>query len=84
MDGGVRSRFGRDLPLLDLDYVFCVRSLGSFSYREFDRLPLFEAFEAGTLNCGMMHEDIAARGALNESVTLGVVKPLHFSLFSFH
>jgi hypothetical protein len=69
---------------LNLDYVFCVRSLGTFCHGELDRFALFKAFEAGTLDRGVMHEDIGAGGTLNKAVALGIVKPLDFALFSFH
>ena len=83
MAGGGPARGGTSLRL-NFHYVFRMRSFGAFSYGEFDRLSLFEALEAGTLNRRVMHEDIAARVTLYEAVSFGVVKPLDFTLFSYH
>ena len=46
---------------------------------EFDLLALFECPEAGTLNRREVNEHVVAALALNESVALGDVEPLHLA-----
>lgn len=79
-----RSRQLTGPPQLDFCDVLSVRSLWAVGYSKFNVFTLFEALEAAALDCGMMHEDIAARRPLNESVALGVIKPLNLTLFSIH
>jgi hypothetical protein len=48
-----------------------------------DGLALIQALVAAGLDGGEMDEDIFSAGALNESVSLGSIEPLHDTLF-FH
>jgi hypothetical protein len=49
---------------------------------EVDRIALIQHFESLFLDGGKMDEDIFARGPLDESITLGTVKPLHYTVFA--
>jgi hypothetical protein len=48
---------------------------------EVDRIALIQHFESLFLDGGKMDEYIFARGPLDESITLGTVKPLHYTAF---
>ena len=61
--------------------VFRLQSLRTFGYVEPYRLPFLEATKATRLDGGEMHEDIFAILAGNKAKALGIVKPLHCSLF---
>ena len=56
--------------------VPCLRTLRTVDDLELDRLTLFQGPEAVATDCGVVHEDVAATLAFNESVALGVVEPL--------
>src|SRR5215510_9812849 len=62
--------------LARLGDVAGLRSLRTVDDLEFDLLAFLERPEAGSLNRGEVHEHVVAAFALNESVALGVVKPL--------
>src|SRR5688500_1649269 len=47
---------------------------------ELDFLPFGECLEAVHRDGGEMHEHVVATFLLNETVALGVIEPLHFSL----
>src|SRR5687768_1670697 len=61
---------------LGLSDVTGLWSLGSVNDFELDGLPLFQGPEAGALNRGVVHEDVAAALAFDEPITLSVVEPL--------
>ena len=61
---------------LGLGDVTGLWSLGSVNDFELDGLSLFQGPEAGALNRGVVHEDVAAALAFDEPITLGVVEPL--------
>ena len=61
---------------LGLGDVTGLWSLGSVNDFELDGLSLFQGPEAGTLNGGVVDEDVAAALAFDEPITLGVVEPL--------
>ena len=48
---------------------------------EFDRLALVQRLVSIRLNRREVHEDIFSRLALDESIALACIKPLHSSLF---
>jgi hypothetical protein len=61
--------------------VLCLPALGAFHHVELNCLTLLEGAEALCLNGGVVDENIFPALAADESETLGVVKPLHCSLF---
>ena len=61
--------------------VLSLPTLGSLDYVELDRLAFLERTEALRLDGGVMHEDILAVLAGNESETFCVIEPLHCALF---
>jgi hypothetical protein len=67
---------------LDLDYVCGLQALGTFIHRELHGLTLAERLEPSFLNGSVMDEDIVSGGALDETKSLGVVKPLDCTLLS--
>jgi len=79
-----RSRgSGLFMPLGGLEhlYVFGLPALLALGDLELHRLSLLQGAEAAGLNGGEMHKDILAVLAADETKPLGVVKPLHCSLF---
>jgi hypothetical protein len=86
---GYRQQKGRPKPSLfamllgDLQRlnVLCLPALGAFHHVKLNCLTLLEGAEALCLNGGVVNEDIFPALAADESETLGVVKPLHCSLF---
>src|ERR1700690_3175446 len=62
--------------------VACLEALRSFEQIELDGLAFIQRAIAILLNGGEMHEDILARGALDEPVSLRPVEPLHSPLLS--
>jgi hypothetical protein len=61
--------------------VLCLPALGAFDHVKLDLLSFLEAAEAGRLNRGEMYEYILSILAADETIALGVVKPLHCSCF---
>ena len=61
---------------LDLGNVAGLRALGSVNDLELHCLAFLERPEAVALNRRVVHEDVTASVALDESVPLGVVEPL--------
>jgi hypothetical protein len=61
--------------------VLCLPAFGAFHHVELNCLTLLESAEALCLNGGVVNENIFPALAADESETLGVVKPLHCSLF---
>jgi hypothetical protein len=65
-------------------YVLCLPALRAFYDAELHRLAFLKAAEAAVrLDRREMHEDVFAILTADESETLGIVKPLHCSLFHF-
>ena len=62
-------------------YVFSLQALGSLFHFELHRLTFLQAAETVRLDSREMHENILTALAGDESETLGIVKPLHCSLF---
>jgi hypothetical protein len=66
---------------LDRLDVLCLPSLGAFDYVKLHLLTFLEAAESARLDGGEMYEYILSILAADESIALGVVKPLHCSCF---
>ena len=69
---------------LDLGYLLRLQSFGTLGHTELYGITLVQRSESFCLDGRVVHENVIAGGALDESVTLGVVKPLHRTLFSGH
>jgi hypothetical protein len=61
--------------------VLCLPALGALHHVELNCLTLLKGAEALRLNGGVVDEYIFSALAADESKSLGVVKPLHCSLF---
>ena len=81
--GGRARTSARPFVMLEADDVLCLQALGALADFEFHSLALIQAPVSFRLNGRVMHENILAALALNESETLAGIKPLHSSLF-FH
>src|SRR5215469_7866050 len=62
-------------------HVFSLPALWALRHVELHGLALLQALEASRLDCREMHKNVFATLATNEAVALGVVEPLHCSLF---
>src|SRR5207245_8103673 len=71
MDGSWRT--------LDLSDVGRLQPLGPLGDLEFHLVALAQALEALGLNCAVVNEHVFAAVVLDETVPLGLVKPLHSS-----
>jgi hypothetical protein len=60
---------------------FGLQTLLALSHLEFHTLPFGKTAEAVGLNGGVMDEYVLTALALDKTKTLGIVKPLHCSLF---
>jgi len=69
------------LELLD---ALSLKTFGTLRYGELHRFALGERSVSFCLDGGVMDEDIISGSALDESIALRVVEPLHDTLFSFH
>jgi hypothetical protein len=76
----LRASAGQSLCLQNL-YVLCLEAFRPLNDVELDCLAFLKAPETVRLNCRKVHEDIFAVLAADKSKSLGVVKPLHCSLF---
>src|ERR1700733_2600765 len=61
--------------------VGCLPTLRSLNYIELHRLTLLKTLEAARVDCGVMGENVFAVLTADEAKPLGIVKPLHCSLF---
>jgi hypothetical protein len=62
--------------------VFRLQALWTLHHVKLHRLAFLQAAEAAGLDCREMHEDIPLAGVTaDETITLGVVEPLHCSFF---
>jgi hypothetical protein len=82
---GVNQRPGwyRYAPL-EADYALSLQTLGSLLDFKFHRLPFVEGLVALGLDGGEMDKNILAGLSLDETVSLGRIKPLDCSLLSAH
>jgi hypothetical protein len=65
-------------------YVLGLEALGAPLDLEFYLRAFLQSPVAGHLNSGKMDEHIFAARTLDESIALGGVKPLHYTLFSHY
>jgi hypothetical protein len=70
--------FGCGLDALD---VLCLPAFGAFDYVKLNLLTFLKAAEAVGLNGGEVNENVLAVLAADESIALGIVKPLYCSCF---
>src|SRR5208337_4287203 len=63
-------------------HVACLKALRAFEQIELDGLAFVQRAVAVLLDGRKMHEHVLARGALDESVSLRPIEPLHSTLFS--
>lgn len=68
---------------LEFHYLGSRKTFRALRNNEFNRVTFVERFEAFSLNCGVVHEDIVPGSTADKSITLFVIKPLYGSLF-FH
>ena len=66
---------------LDTLDVLCLPALGAFDHVKLHLLSFLQAAEAARLDGGEMYEYILTVLAADETIALGVVKPLHCSCF---
>jgi len=76
-----RSPLMPGFEILERPDVLGLQTLGTLRYLKFHALPFLQAAETAGLDGGEVHEYILATLAADESVTLGIVKPLNCSLF---
>ena|SRR5208282_1523368 len=69
------------LELLD---ALSLQAFGALRDCELDRFAFGERSVSFRLDGGVMDENIISGSALDESIALRVVEPLHDTLFSFH
>src|SRR5437764_11247390 len=67
--------------LLDSLNVLGLPPFRAFNYVELDLLTFLEAAESARLNSREVYENVLAVLAADETITLGVVKPLYCSCF---
>ena len=72
---------GWNLELLD---ALSLKTFGTLRNGELHRFALGERSVSFCLDGGVMDENIISGSALDESIALRVVKPLHDTLFSIH
>src|SRR5215831_1834332 len=68
-------------PALHFHYVFGLKSLGTLFHLELHFSAFVQATITVSLNGGKVNEDVVATGPLDETVTLGGVKPFHNTFF---
>src|SRR5437588_4147110 len=66
---------------LERSDVFCLEAFRPLGDVELDRLAFLQAAKSACLDGRKMHEDIVAGLAADKAKALGVIKPLHCSLF---
>jgi len=63
--------------------AFRLQAFGSLDHAELDRLAFLQGAKTARLDGGEMHEYIFAGLTGDKTKTLGIVKPLHCTLFHF-
>ena len=81
MAGRPHCRIVACKAVLDAFDVLGLPALGAFDHVKLYLLTFLQTAEAAGLNGGEMYEYILAVLAADESIALGVVKPLHCSCF---
>ena len=67
---------------LGADYIRCLKTLGAFEQVKLDGFPFVQGPVAVLLDGGEVHEHIFPRGALDKSISLRPVEPLHCTFLS--
>ena len=67
---------------LGADDVARLKAFGAFEEVELDGLTLVERAVAVLLDSGEVYENVLTGGALDETISLRPVEPLHWSLLS--
>jgi hypothetical protein len=75
--------FCRSIQFLELDDLVGGRTLGSLDNLESHPGAFLQGFEALGLNRGVVYEDIRAAILLDETKTLGIVKPFYCTFSHF-
>src|SRR6266496_2030619 len=70
-------------PSSDSHYVLGLQTLGSLLHLEFHLRAFIQGSVAVRLDSRKMNEHVIAAGTLDESISLGSIKPLHNAFF-FH
>jgi hypothetical protein len=70
-----------DQDILDNRDVLSLPALGAFGHRELNALTFLKGAEALRLDRGVMDENVLTAFPAQKSKTLGVIKPLHCTLF---
>ncbi len=70
--------------LLELLDALSLQAFGTLGDGELHRLAFRERSVSFCLDGGVMDEDIISGSALDKSIALRVIEPLHYTLFSFH
>ena len=78
---GSAAPFFRVSPTLYGPDVLSLPALRPFGHFKLHSLTLLQAAKTAALDCREMYEHILAILAADETITFGVVKPLHCSLF---
>jgi hypothetical protein len=73
--------FAKEVSNLKRLNVGCLPALRPLNHIELHSLTLLEALEAARRDCGVMCENVFAVLTADEAKPLGIVKPLHCSLF---
>ena len=68
--------------LLIANDIDCVQTFRALLALKIDRVSLVQCLETTLLNRREMHKYIFASGALDEAVSLGAIKPFHYTTFS--
>jgi hypothetical protein len=74
---------GIGLWVLQRLHVGSLPSLGALHYVELHGLTFLQALETTRVDCRVVHEDIFAVLTRDEAEALGVIEPLHSTLFHF-
>src|SRR5258707_13868641 len=73
--------FRKEVSTLKRLNVGCLPALRPLNHIELHSLTLLEALEAARGDCGVMCENVFAALTADEAKPLGILKPLHCSLF---
>ncbi len=71
----------KDKRILYLNHIGSLKTLTTLSNFKFHFLPFIQRFEALSLQCRVMDEDVLTVFPLNKSISFGVIEPLHLTSF---
>ena len=77
----LRIAFRKEVACSERPYILSLPALGTLRDVELHGLALLQALETARLDCREVHKNIFATLAADETIALGVVEPLHCSLF---